>query len=38
MTRNLWIKATLRRDVLNSNIAGASSASTVMLLGMRLQN
>jgi hypothetical protein len=38
MTRNLWIKATLRRDVLNSNIAGASSASTVMMLGMRLQN
>jgi hypothetical protein len=38
MTRNLWIKATVRRDVLNSNIAGASSASTVMLLGVRLQN
>jgi hypothetical protein len=38
MTRNFWIKATLRRDVLNSNIAGASSASTVMLLGVRLQN
>ena len=38
MTRNFWIKATLRRDVLNSNIAGASSASTVMMLGVRLQN
>ena len=38
MTRNFWIKATLRRDVLNSNIAGASSAATVMLLGVRLQN
>ena len=38
MTRNFWIKASLRRDVLNSNIAGANSASTVMLLGVRLQN
>ena len=38
LTRNFWIKASLRRDVLNSNIAGANSASTVMLLGVRLQN
>ena len=38
MTRSFWIKATLRRDVLNSNIAGASSASTVMMLGVRMQN
>jgi hypothetical protein len=38
MTRNLWVKATLRRDILNSNIAGASSASTVAMLGVRLQN
>jgi len=29
MTRNLWIKGTLRRDILDSNIAGASSASTL---------
>src|SRR5207248_5274973 len=38
MTRNLWVKGTLRRDVLDSNILGASSASTVVLLGVRLQN
>jgi hypothetical protein len=38
MTRNLWIKATLRRDVLNSNILGDSTASTVVMLGVRLQN
>jgi hypothetical protein len=38
MTRNLWIKGTLRRDILNSNIAGASSASTVVMLGVRVQN
>jgi hypothetical protein len=38
MTRNLWIKGTLRRDILNSNVAGSSSASTVVMLGVRLQN
>jgi hypothetical protein len=38
MTRNLWIKGTLQRNILNSNIAGASSASTVVMLGVRLQN
>jgi hypothetical protein len=38
MTRNLWIKGTLRRDVLDSNIAGNSTASTVVMLGVRLQN
>jgi hypothetical protein len=38
MTRNLWIKATLQRNILDSNIAGASSASTVVMLGVRLQN
>ena len=38
MTRNFWIKGTLRRDILNSNIAGASSASTVVMLGVRVQN
>jgi hypothetical protein len=38
MTRNLWIKGTLRRDILDSNIAGASSASTIVMLGVRLQN
>jgi hypothetical protein len=38
MTRNLWIKGTLRRDILNSNFAGDSSASTVVMLGVRVQN
>jgi hypothetical protein len=38
MTRNLWIKGTLRRDILDSNIAGSSSASTVVMLGVRVQN
>jgi len=38
MTRNLWVKGSLRRDVLESNLQGASSAATVMLLGVRLQN
>jgi len=38
MTRNLWIKGTLRRDILNSNVVGAGSASTVVMLGVRLQN
>jgi hypothetical protein len=38
MTRNLWIKGTLRRDILDSNISGSSSASTVVMLGVRLQN
>ena len=38
LTRNLWVKGTLRRDILDSNIVGASSASTVVMLGVRLQN
>ncbi len=38
MTRNLWIKATLRRDWLDSNLVGNSTASTVMMLGVRVQN
>ncbi len=38
MTRNLWVKGTLRRDVLNSNLPGNSTASTVVMLGVRLQN
>jgi hypothetical protein len=38
MTRNLWLKGTLRYDVLDSNVAGASSAGTVVMLGVRLQN
>jgi hypothetical protein len=38
MTRNLWLKGTLRRDILDSNIMGSSSASTIVMLGVRLQN
>jgi hypothetical protein len=38
MTRNLWLRGTLRRDWLESNIPGNSSASTVVMLGVRLQN
>jgi hypothetical protein len=38
MTRNVWLKGTLRRDLLDSNVAGASSAATIVLLGVRLQN
>ena len=38
LTRNLWIKGTLRRDILDSNIAGASSAATVVMAGVRVQN
>jgi hypothetical protein len=38
LTRNLWIKGTLRRDILDSNIAGSSSASTVAMAGVRVQN
>ncbi|MGA7073601.1 outer membrane beta-barrel protein [Bradyrhizobium sp.] len=38
MTRNLWITGTLRRDILDSNAPLASSASTVVMLGVRVQN
>jgi hypothetical protein len=38
MTRNLWVKGTLRRDVLNSNLPGDSTAATVVMLGVRVQN
>jgi hypothetical protein len=38
MTRNLWVKGTLRRDLLDSNIVGNSTNSTVVMLGVRLQN
>src|SRR5450631_3612887 len=38
MTRNLWVKGTLRRDMLDSNIVGNSTNSTVVMLGVRLQN
>jgi hypothetical protein len=38
LTRNLWIKGTLRRDILNSNFPDSSSVSTVVMLGVRVQN
>src|SRR5262249_46586608 len=38
MTRSFWIKGTVRYDVLDSNVPGSSSQSTVMLLGVRVQN
>jgi hypothetical protein len=38
MNRNLWVKGTLRHDILDSNISGSSTASTVVMLGVRLQN
>jgi hypothetical protein len=38
MTRSLWVKSTLRRDWLESNIPGNSTASTVAMLGVRVQN
>jgi hypothetical protein len=37
MSREVWIKGTVRRDILNSNVPGASSAATVVMLGVRLQ-
>jgi hypothetical protein len=33
MTRDLWVKGTLRRDWLDSNVPGSSSASTVVMRG-----
>jgi hypothetical protein len=38
MTRNLWIKGTVRYDMLDSNIPQASSNSTLVMLGVRVQN
>lgn len=38
MTRNFWLTGTLRRDILDSNAPLASSASTVVMLGVRVQN
>jgi hypothetical protein len=37
LNREIWLKAQVRRDILESNIAGASTAATVVLLGVRLQ-
>jgi len=38
MNRNIWLKGTLRRDWLESNVVGASSNSTVVMVGVRVQN
>ena len=38
MSRNLWLKGTLRRDWQDSNIPGNNTASTVVMLGVRLQH
>jgi hypothetical protein len=38
MTRNLWVKGTLSYNVLDSSSPGSSSKSTVVMLGVRLQN
>lgn len=38
LDRNIWIKGTLRRDMLDSNQPGSSSSGTVVMLGVRLQN
>ena len=38
LNRSLWVKGTLRHDILNSNVIGADSSATVMMLGVRLQN
>jgi hypothetical protein len=38
MNRSVWLKGTLRRDWLDSNVPGASSNSTVVMLGVRVQN
>jgi hypothetical protein len=38
MTRNFWVKGTLSRNILDSNIPGNSTASSVVMLGVRVQN
>jgi hypothetical protein len=38
LSRSLWVKGTLRHDILDSNVIGANSSATVMMLGVRLQN
>ena len=38
LNRNLWVKGTLRRDWLDSNQPGNSTAATVVMLGVRLQH
>jgi hypothetical protein len=38
MNRNLQVKAQLRRDWLDSNVPGSSTAATVVTVGVRLQH
>jgi hypothetical protein len=38
LTRSLWLKGTLRHDILDSNAPLSSSKATVVMLGVRLQN
>jgi hypothetical protein len=38
LTRSLWIKGTLRHDILDSNVPLSSSNATVVMLGVRVQN
>ena len=38
MTRNIWLKGTVRQEKLDSSAVNASSKSTVVMLGVRLQN
>jgi hypothetical protein len=38
LTRSLWIKGTLRHDILDSNVPLSSSKATVVMLGVRVQN
>lgn len=38
LNRNIWIKGTLRHDILDSNQPGSSSQGTVVMVGVRLQN
>jgi hypothetical protein len=38
MNRNLWLKGTLRHDILDSNVPLSSSQATVVMVGVRLQN
>jgi hypothetical protein len=38
MSRSVWLKGTLRRDWLDSNLPGNSTAATVVMLGVRMQH
>jgi hypothetical protein len=38
LTRSLWLKGTLRHDILDSSVPLSSSNATVVMLGVRVQN